>query len=38
MTANPAPAADSVRFGIIGVGIIGRQHAQRLTGENSPPP
>ena len=25
-----------VRFGIIGVGIIGRQHAARLTGEGSP--
>jgi UDP-N-acetyl-2-amino-2-deoxyglucuronate dehydrogenase len=37
MTTNPTPAAaDPVRFGIIGVGIIGRQHVQRLTGENSP--
>ena len=37
MTTSPSPeTAQPIRFGIIGVGIIGRQHAKRLTGENSP--
>ncbi len=37
MTQSPAAAAHGrLRFGIIGVGIIGQGHAKRLTAEESP--
>ncbi|HIY23101.1 MAG TPA: Gfo/Idh/MocA family oxidoreductase [Candidatus Brachybacterium merdigallinarum] len=35
MTA-PVPSAPPVRFGIIGVGVIGRQHVARLLSDASP--